>query len=61
MSKAIMCDVCGKAITKGYKFLTIKDAYIDGELHVITPKYLDVCHDCWKKVEAVLTKEQEHE
>ena len=61
MSNAIICDVCGKMITKDYKFLTIEDTCIKNSLRVIIPKNLDVCPDCWEKVEAVLAKEKDHE
>lgn len=61
MSKAIMCDVCGKMITKEYKELTIEDTCIKSVIHVVVPKNLDVCPDCWKKVEAVLAKERDHD
>ena len=61
MSEAIICDVCGKMITKNYKELTIEDTCIKCALRVVIPKYLDVCPDCWEKVEAVLAKEKDHE
>ena len=61
MSKAIVCDVCGKMITNEYKSLTIDDVCVKKGFRVILPKELDVCPDCWKKVEAVLTKEKDHE